>query len=130
MEIAVKARPPRPLGGGRSRSLVGAMIFNALEWYDFAIYGILATHISRAFFPQDDSSSPLLAALAIFGVSFLMRPLGGLVLGGLGDSLGRKPALLITAGLMNAATLAIGFIPTYAKIGIMAPLLLLAARLL
>ena len=100
-----------------------------LEWYDFVIYGLLAVYLSHVFFPQDDESTALLATLAVFGVSFVMRPLGGLLLGGLGDRRGRKPALLITATLMAASTLAIGVLPTYAGIGLLAPGLLLVARL-
>lgn len=100
-----------------------------LEWYDFVIYGLLAVYLSHVFFPQDDESTALLATLAVFGVSFVMRPLGGLLLGGLGDRRGRKPALLITAMLMAASTLAIGILPTYAGIGLLAPGLLLVARL-
>lgn len=100
-----------------------------LEWYDFVIYGLLAVYLSHVFFPQDDESTALLATLAVFGVSFVMRPLGGLLLGGLGDRRGRKPALLITAMLMAASTLAIGILPTYAEIGLLAPGLLLVARL-
>jgi MHS family proline/betaine transporter-like MFS transporter len=130
MDIAAQSESLQPLGRSRSRAFVGAMMCNALEWYDFAIYGILAIQISQAFFPKDESNSQLLAALAVFGVSFLMRPLGGLILGGLGDNRGRKPALLITAGLMAAGTLMIGFIPPYQEIGILAPILLLAARLI
>jgi MHS family proline/betaine transporter-like MFS transporter len=122
--------PVRRAGTKPMRSLVGGMLFNALEWYDFAIYGILATYISQAFFPQGASDTALLATLAVFGVSFVLRPFGGLILGGLGDQLGRKPALLIAAALMAAATLMIGLIPTYKEIGIAAPMLLLVARLL
>ena len=95
------------------------MLCNALEWYDFAIYGILAFNISQAFFPKDDPTTSLLAALAVFGVTFVVRPLGALLLGGLGDSRGRKPALLISAAIMAAGTLLIGLIPTYDSIGIL-----------
>lgn len=116
-------------GWKRSRALTGAMLCNVLEWYDFAVYGILAAYISRTFFPQEASDAALLATFALFGVSFILRPLGGLILGGLADSRGRKPALLIAAVMMAASTLMIGLIPTYEKIGIIAPVLLLIARL-
>lgn len=112
------------------RALAAVMLCNVLEWFDFAIYGLLAIHIARAFFPQDAANTALLATLAVFGVSFVMRPLGGLVLGGLGDGRGRKPALLLAASLMAAATLAIGLVPPYAQIGPLAPVLLTAARML
>lgn len=114
----------------RLRALAGVLLCNALEWYDFAIYGILATYISRAFFPQDAPHTALLATLAVFGVSFVLRPIGGLILGGLGDNWGRKPALLLAAAMMASGTLMIAFIPPYERIGIAAPLLLLAGRLL
>ncbi|MCS0503213.1 MFS transporter [Ancylobacter mangrovi] len=105
------------------------MLCNVLEWYDFVIYGLLALYLSRAFFPEESPHTALLATLAVFGVSFVMRPLGGLVLGGFGDSRGRKPALLLAAGLMAAGTLAIGLIPSHERIGPLAPVLLLAARM-
>lgn len=114
----------------RLRVLAGVLLCNALEWYDFAIYGILATYISRAFFPQEAPHTALLATLAVFGVSFVLRPIGGLVLGGLGDNWGRKPALLLAAAMMATGTLMIAIIPPYERIGITAPLLLLAGRLL
>nr|WP_250152338.1 MFS transporter [Ancylobacter radicis] len=102
---------------------------NVLEWYDFVIYGLLAVYLSQVFFPLQDDTVALLATLAVFGASFVMRPLGGLVLGGLGDSRGRKPALMITAVLMAVGTLAIGVLPSFEAIGVLAPVLLLAARL-
>lgn len=114
----------------RLRALAAVLLCNALEWYDFAIYGILATYIAHAFFPQDAPHTALLATLAVFGVSFVLRPIGGLVLGGLGDNWGRKPALLLAAAMMATGTLVIGFIPTYERIGLAAPVMLLAARLL
>ncbi|QFR34845.1 MFS transporter [Ancylobacter sp. TS-1] len=115
--------------GRRRRALAGVLLCNVLEWYDFIIYGILAVHLARAFFPQDGTQAALLATLAVFGISFVMRPLGALVLGGLGDRRGRKPALLLAASLMAAGTLAIGLLPTYERLGLFAPLLLLAARM-
>ncbi|MCK0207716.1 MFS transporter [Starkeya koreensis] len=113
----------------RRRALAGVLLCNVLEWYDFIIYGMLAIHISRVFFPQDGTQAALLATLAVFGISFVMRPLGALVLGGLGDGRGRKPALLLAAALMAAGTLTIGLLPGYERLGLLAPLLLLAARM-
>lgn len=120
----------QPSGAQRKRALFGAVVFNALEWYDYAIYGILAVSISAAFFPSDHPNASLLATLAVFGVTFVVRPIGALLLGGLADSRGRKPVLLISAAMMAAGTLMIGLIPAYRTIGISAPALLLAARLL
>lgn len=111
------------------RAFVGVLLCNVLEWYDFVIYGLLAVYLSQVFFPMQDDTVALLATLAVFGASFVMRPLGGLVLGGLGDSQGRKPALMTTAVLMAAGTLAIGVLPSFEAIGVLAPVLLLAARL-
>ncbi len=113
----------------RRRAFIGVLLCNLLEWYDFVIYGLLAVHLSHAFFPQGGDHVALLATLAVFGVSFVMRPLGGLVLGGLGDRQGRKPALMLTAVLMAVSTFAIGILPTFGAIGLVAPLLLLLARL-
>lgn len=130
IENIIVSPPSSTTGGRRIHAFSAVILCNALEWYDFAIYGILAFSISQAFFPQGDPGSSLLAALAVFGVTFVMRPLGGLLLGGLSDSRGRKPALLITAAMMAAGTLMIGLIPTYESIGVLSPILLVAARLL
>ncbi|WGD31026.1 MFS transporter [Ancylobacter sp. WKF20] len=113
----------------RRRAFIGVLLCNVLEWYDFVIYGLLTVYISQAFFPRHDDTAALLATLAVFGASFVMRPLGGLVLGGLGDRKGRKPGLVITAGLMGVGTFAIGILPTFEAIGLAAPILLLLARL-
>ncbi len=113
----------------RRPAFLGVLLCNILEWYDFVIYGLLAVYLAGAFFPQQSDTVALLATLAVFGVSFVMRPLGGLILGGLGDRKGRKPGLVITAGLMGAATFAIGILPTFEAIGLVAPILLLLARL-
>ncbi|MBS9476915.1 MFS transporter [Ancylobacter radicis] len=118
-----------PTAKRRRRAFVGVLLCNVLEWYDFVIYGLLAVYLSQVFFPLQDDTVALLATLAVFGASFVMRPLGGLVLGGLGDSRGRKPALMITAVLMAVGTLAIGVLPSFEAIGVLAPVLLLAARL-
>jgi MFS family permease len=102
----------------------------AFEWYDFFIFGSLTQVISKAFFSGLNDTAGTLAALALFGVGFAFRPLGALVFGHIGDRLGRKGAFLVTVSLMGAATFGIGFLPTYAKVGIAAPLLLIALRVL
>jgi MHS family proline/betaine transporter-like MFS transporter len=113
-----------------SRKAVGAAVMgNLLEWYDFAIYGYLATIIARNFFPQGDETTALLSAFATFGVGFVMRPLGGIVIGRLGDVRGRKTALMLTIFMMAFGTVLIGLIPTYDSIGLWAPALLVVARL-
>jgi MHS family proline/betaine transporter-like MFS transporter len=112
------------------RAVTGASIGNAVEWFDFAIYGFLATFIAADFFPSGNETTALLNTFAIFAAAFFMRPLGGFVFGPLGDRIGRQRVLAIVILLMAAATMAIGLLPTYAAIGVAAPLLLLFLRCL
>ena len=110
--------------------LLSVVVGSMLEWYDFAVYGFLASVIAKVMFPAGDPTASLLLSVGAFGVGFLTRPLGALVFGVLADRKGRKLALLLTFGLMGAATFAIGLIPSFAVIGIAAPLLVVLARLL
>ncbi|WP_029117217.1 MFS transporter [Mycobacterium sp. URHB0044] len=112
------------------KAITGASIGNAVEWFDFAIYGFLATYVAANFFPAGDDTAALLNTFAIFAAAFFMRPLGGFVFGPLGDRIGRQRVLAIVILLMSAATVAIGLLPTYAAIGVGAPLLLLFFRCL
>jgi len=112
------------------RVLLSVVVGSMLEWYDFAVYGFLASVIAKVMFPADDPTASLLLSVGAFGVGFLTRPVGALVFGALADRKGRKLALLLTFGLMGAATFAIGLIPSFAVIGIAAPLLVVLARLL
>lgn len=112
------------------RAVSAAVIGNVLEWYDFAVYAYVAVYIARKFFPQGDEVTALLATFLAYGLGFVARPLGGIILGRVGDTHGRKTALLITIALMAVGTVMIGVLPTYAAIGIAAPLLLVVARLL
>jgi len=112
------------------RAVSAAVIGNVLEWYDFAVYAYVAVYIARKFFPQGDDVTALLATFLAYGLGFVARPLGGIILGRIGDTHGRKTALLITIALMAIGTVMIGVLPTYASIGIAAPLLLVLARLL
>jgi MHS family proline/betaine transporter-like MFS transporter len=107
---------------------VAVIIGGVLEWYDFTIYGALAGYIAFNFFPASDPSAALLATFALFGVGFLFRPLGAIVIGRIGDIYGRKPALLMTILAMGAGTLSVAIIPSYKMIGLAAPVLLLLAR--
>jgi MHS family proline/betaine transporter-like MFS transporter len=102
---------------------------NLLEWYDFGIYGLLAPVIASDFFPADDRIASLIGAYGLFAAGFAMRPIGGLVLGHLGDRLGRRFVLVYSIVLMGCATAAIAFLPRYETIGVGAPLLLLLLRL-
>lgn len=106
-------------------SSVGTLI----EWYDFYIFGMLATIISKQFFPEDSGTSALLSTLAIFAAGFIVRPFGALVFGRLGDLIGRKYTFLLTLILMGGSTFAIGLVPGFKSIGWAAPILVLILRL-
>jgi MHS family proline/betaine transporter-like MFS transporter len=112
-----------------TRLVVATSIGNALEWYDIAIYGYFAVYISKAFFPNDDATTSLLLTFGTFGLSFLVRPIGGVVLGAYADRHGRKASLMISIVLMTIGTLTIALMPAYETIGILAPIAVLAARL-
>src|SRR5713226_7137512 len=114
----------------RRRQLMAASIGNVLEYYDFVVYAFLAAIIARKFFPNESEVASLLASFAAFGVGFLARPLGGAIIGRIGDRSGRRVALLITIFGMAFGTVGIGALPTYAQIGVFAPILLVAMRLL
>jgi len=101
-----------------------------LEWYDFLTFATLAVAFSPLFFPSSDPVTGLLASLATFGAGMIVRPLGAAFFGSLGDRIGRRPVFLITISLMGGATFAVGFLPTYEQIGILAPILLVSLRLL
>jgi len=103
---------------------------NALEFYDFVTYAFFAAQIGRTFFPSDEKGLSLLASLATFGVGFLTRPLGAFVIGRYADRVGRKPAMLLSFWLMGIAMLGLPLVPSYASIGVAAPLLVIAFRLL
>ena len=106
------------------KAVIGASIGNAVEWFDFAIYGFLATFIAAKFLPAGNETAALLSTFAIFAAAFFMRPLGGFAFGPLGDKLGRQRVLALVILLMSGATVLIGLLPTYASIGVAAPLLL------
>ena len=106
-----------------------AVIGNLLEFFDFTVYSYFALTIGKQFFPSNDSIMSSLLALAVFAVGFVMRPLGGFVLGRYADRAGRRPALTLTILLMAAGSAAIGLAPTYAQIGLAAPVLIVLARL-
>src|SRR6187397_102507 len=107
-------------------SAVGTMI----EWYDFYIFGSLATTISPLFYPSGNDTLALIAYLSTFAVGFVVRPFGALFFGRIGDLVGRKYAFLVTLIIMGGATACIGFLPTYASIGVAAPVALLIIRIL
>ncbi len=101
-----------------------------LEWYDFAVYGTMAPILGKLFFPADDPTTSLLAAFGVFAIGYASRPLGGIILGHIGDKMGRKPALILSVMMMGVGTTAIGVLPTHAEIGTAAGVLLLVLRIL
>ena len=103
---------------------------NFLEQYDFFVYGFYATYIAKAFFPAASEAASIMLSLATFGIGFLMRPIGAVVLGAYIDRVGRRQGLLVTLGIMAMGTLTITFTPDYSKIGLLAPLIVLTGRLL
>jgi MFS family permease len=109
---------------------IAACFGTFLEWYDFLTFASLATHFSTLFFPQENPVAALLASLATFGVGMLVRPLGAALFGSLGDKYGRRPVFIATIVLMGLATFSVGLLPTYAQVGMLAPVLLLILRLL
>jgi metabolite-proton symporter len=112
------------------RAIVVSTIGNALEWFDFLVYGFFAVIISKLYFPATNPTISLLATWATFGVGFLTRPLGGIVLGAVADRVGRKSALTLTISLMAVGIAFVAFSPTYQSIGIAAPILMLIGRLI
>ncbi|CAG9243977.1 MFS transporter [Paraburkholderia caribensis] len=110
--------------------VIASVLGNAFEWFDFAIYGLFAVTIARLYFPADSEFASLMLTLATFGVSFAVRPVGGVLLGLYGDRVGRKKALSVTIALMAIGTGMIGVLPTHAAIGVAAPVLMVLARLI
>lgn len=113
----------------RRRVVLSSTIGNALEWFDFTMFGLFAGSIGKAFFPKTDPTAQLLAAYGLLGIAYFARPFGGLFFGTWADRVGRKRALITIVLMMAAGTGFIGIMPTYASIGIAAPILLLIARL-
>ncbi|NWB21220.1 MULTISPECIES: glycine betaine/L-proline transporter ProP [unclassified Pseudomonas] len=111
------------------KAITAAALGNAMEWFDFGVYGFVAYVLGKVFFPEASPSVQMIAALATFSVPFLIRPLGGLFFGRLGDKYGRQKVLAATIVIMSLSTFAIGLIPSYDSIGIWAPILLLLAKM-
>src|ERR1700741_1841027 len=116
-------------GRSRLRVILAASIGSALEWYDFFLYGTAAALVfGELFFPKSDPVVGTLLAFLTFGVGFVVRPLGGILFGIMGDRFGRKPVLVATLLMIGVGTTLIGVLPTYSQIGIWAPILLVAMR--
>ena len=114
----------------RLKAIFGGSIGNLVEWYDWYAYSAFAIYFSASFFPKGNTTVQLLNTAGIFALGFLMRPLGGYIFGRLADRIGRKQSMMFSVLLMSFGSLLIAFIPTYQTIGIVAPILLLTARLL
>lgn len=126
----VGARSGKSNPGVAKRVLGAGAVGHFVEFYDFAVYGFTVVTIAKLFFPSGDPVVGILAAFAVYGVAFVIRPLGGVVFGALGDRLGRRKVLTITLTAIGGATTLIGLLPTYEQIGLAAPILLLICRLI
>ena len=124
------AVPPAASSAHMYKLIAAASIGNALEWFDILIYGYFAVTISRLFFPTANETVSLLLALGTFGAGYLVRPLGAIFLGAYADRAGRKTSLLVSILLMLIGTFLTAIMPSYAQIGIIAPIAIVSARLL
>jgi len=125
----IDAAKPKTAVSGRL-VITAASLGTIFEWYDFYIYGALAAFFGALFFPLGNETAAFLASLATFGAGFAVRPLGAIVFGRIGDIVGRKYTFLVTILIMGCSTAAVGLLPTYAQVGILAPVLLVGLRLL
>jgi MHS family citrate/tricarballylate:H+ symporter-like MFS transporter len=112
------------------RHVIAVFVGNGLEFYDFLTFSYFAVYIGRTFFPSHDPAAGLLASLATFGIGFATRPVGAIIIGGMGDRVGRKPAMLLSFSLMGLAIVGLALTPSFARIGIAAPILVVLFRLL
>ena len=129
--MTAASSPETPAPSHSYRKVAVAACFGTfLEWYDFLTFATLAVVFAPLFFPSSDPSTGLLASLATFGVGMVVRPIGAAIFGSIGDRIGRRPVFMMTITLMGVATVCVGFLPTYAQVGIWAPILLVSLRLL
>jgi MHS family proline/betaine transporter-like MFS transporter len=112
-----------------AKLVVATSLGNALEWFDISVYAYFAVDLSKAFFPAHDATTSLLLTFGTFALTFLARPIGGVLLGTYADRYGRKASLLLSIAMMTCGTLAVALMPTFAQIGMLAPLLVIVARL-
>ena len=130
MTDATADQPPAEARNGQTLVVAGASVGTLFEWYDFFLYGALATHIARHFFTGVSEGTAFIFALAAFAAGFIVRPFGALVFGRIGDRVGRKNTFLATMVIMGASTFLVGLLPGYATLGVAAPILLVILRLL
>jgi len=130
MAVTVAMRDVGSDAADKSRLVViAASLGTVFEWYDFFLYGSLAVFFSGLFFPPGNETAAFLASLATFGAGFAVRPFGAIVFGALGDRIGRKRCFMITMVMMGLSTVVVGLLPTYAQVGVWAPMLLVLMRL-
>ena len=127
--VVFKGKATVPQVSQRRRNTVASTIGNVLEWYDFAVYGALATTIGKLFFPADNALDSLLASFTVFAVGYAARPIGGILLGHIGDRVGRKTALILSITVMGIASLLVALLPTHAQIGSAAAICMVVLRL-
>src|ERR1700739_4697812 len=130
MSAGASAEPAMRGAGAATRLIVASSVGNALEFYEILVYGYFAVTISKVFFPTADEAVSILVTLGTFGISFLARPVGAIFLGAYGDRRGRKRALTLSILLMTIGTGLMTIMPSYASVGLLAPALVIAARLL
>lgn len=112
-----------------TKVVVATVAGNALEFFDFVTYAFFAVYIGQTFFPSADPFTSLLASVGVFGVGFVFRPLGGVIIGAYADRAGRRPAMLLTIVLITIGTMGLALTPSYASIGIAAPIIVIVCRL-
>ena len=120
----------RPMSSEERKVIFASSLGTVFEWYDFYLYGSLAAIIAKQFFSGLDAGSAFIFALLAFAAGFIVRPFGALVFGRLGDMIGRKYTFLVTILIMGLSTFIVGILPTYASIGVAAPIILIALRML
>ncbi len=130
MKAAYAVQEEKRSSGAMAKAVLAGSVGNALEWFDYGLYGYFASIISSQFFSSKDPVTALMLSFIVFGVGFIMRPVGGLVFGHYADRVGRRQVLTWTVMLMGLSTFAVGCLPTYAQIGVWAPILLAVCRLL
>ncbi|MES2612263.1 MAG: MFS transporter, partial [Pseudomonadota bacterium] len=121
---------PRPMSAEEKKVIFASSLGTVFEWYDFYLYGSLAAIIAKQFFSGLDAGAAFIFALLAFAAGFLVRPFGAIVFGRLGDMIGRKYTFLVTILIMGLSTFIVGLLPSYATIGVAAPIILIALRML
>jgi MFS transporter, MHS family, citrate/tricarballylate:H+ symporter len=129
VETPGRPEAPKTRGTVPAKHIAAVVVGNALEFYDFLNYSFFAVYIGRAFFPSTSPTASLLASLGTFGVGFVTRPIGGFVIGRMGDRVGRKPAMILSFSLMGFAIIGLALTPSHARIGVAAPILVILFRM-